>query len=174
MYVLLHSLFAAVSLATSSPSLQWASQPTLAGETLMLWGDSLSTVSSLSVTPVMGPGAANASSSSVSVPTFDTSPTSLKAILPPSLPHGVYRVCVGASACITVNAPDIWWWRGDVNLTFATPGGWIRVFGRLTDEKGRLPTPSLSLQPATNNTRGGSALLSATNFSANSAWYESE
>jgi hypothetical protein len=164
------------------PSVQWASQPTLPGETLLLWGDSLSHVSSVTVTllPTAAAGPAStasevsagaASAAAVSVPSFDTSATSLKATLPASLPTGVYRVCVAASACVDVNRPDPWWWRGDSNLTHATPGGWVRVFGRLRDDAGRLPVPSLELA-ATGPAAANKIILPPANSSANAVWYQ--
>ena len=168
---------AAVALAAESSggsemTLQWASQPTMPGETVLLWGGSLGGVSSVTVAPLNSSesGAGATAAGAISVPTFDTSTTSLKATLPASLPKGAFRICASAGACIVVNGPDPWWWRANANLTFATVGGWVRVFGRLSDEAGQLPTPALELQSG-----GGSeatTVLRPANSSANAAWYQ--
>ena len=148
------------------PSVQWASQPTLAGETVLLWGDSLGDVTHVNVSAAAG-------GPSHVVPTFDRSRTSLKATLPPALHDGVFLVCLGSNgtgSCARVNAPDPWWWRGDTNLTNATPAGWVRVFGRLSDEAGRLPAPSLALSPDPSGA-AVPTLLPPTNATANSVLY---
>ena len=76
---------------------------------------------------------------------FDVWANGFKVRLPAGLADGVYRLCVdgvpadgtASALCTVINAPDPWWRRGDVNLTHATAGGWVRVFGRLSDEHGR-------------------------------------
>jgi hypothetical protein len=176
-----------IGAAKQQQTLQWASQPTMPGQTLLLWGGSLGEVSSVTITPLLpltsgssgggggGDGGLITTASdddaaeAISVPTFDTSDTSLKATLPGSLPKGAWRVCVSVEACIIVNGPDPWWWRANTNLTFATPGGWVRVFGRLRDEASQLPSPSLEL-----NSSGGlpAIVLRPANCSANAAWYK--
>lgn len=159
-------LLAAPAEAALIPSVQWASQPTLAGETVLLWGDSLGDVTHVNVSAAAG-------GPSHMVPTFDRSRTSLKATLPPALHDGVFLVCVGSNgmdSCAQVNAPDPWWWRGDTNLTSATPAGWVRVFGRLSDEAGRLPAPSLTLASDPNG--GAVPMLPPTNATANSVLYQ--
>ena len=48
----------------------------------------------------------------------------------------------------------------------------MRVFGRLGDEPGRLPTPQLALSPAGAADAAGGTILLPTNSSANDAWYQ--
>lgn len=129
-----------------------------------------------------------AAAAAMIVTPFDVSRTSAKLILPATLPAGVYRICpvvagvpgntnVDGNAttadCVLCNAPDVFWRRGDVNLTHATVGGWVRVFGRLGDDFGRLARPALTLMPTAGG--GGLAsdmlLLAATNGTANDALY---
>ena len=60
----------------------------------------------------------------------DVTNTAMKVVLPAGLPDAHYTVCAqqhtggggGAKSCIDINAPDLWWWRGDVNMTHATAG----------------------------------------------------
>jgi len=58
---------------------------------------------------------------------------SLKFVVPKTWKQGVWvcRVRQGAevSKPVILNAPDAWWWNGDEGET-ATPGGWLRVFGK--------------------------------------------
>ena len=58
---------------------------------------------------------------------------SLKFVVPKAWKQGVWmcRVKQGgfASKPVVLNAPSAWWWNGDEGET-ATPGGWLRVFGK--------------------------------------------
>ena len=126
---------------TLSPQVFWASQPTFGGQTVQVFGSGLGGTSSVTVVSLA------TTTNLVSTSAFDVSPTSFKVTLPASLPDGAYRLCTttATSACVTLNAPDVWWLRGDANLTHATPGGWVRLFGRLGDEGQRLVSPVLTL-----------------------------
>ena len=71
-----------------------------------------------------------------------TSATSLKFVLPASLPLATYgvRVCSagGATTCsndLTLNEVDPWWWNGDKGNA-SSAGGWLRVFGANFDFRG--------------------------------------
>jgi hypothetical protein len=128
-----------------SPQVIWASQPTFGGQTVQIFGSGLGGTSSVTVASLGAAGTTNISASA-----FDVSRSSFKVTLPASLPDAVYRLCTTAAAaatstCVTLNAPDVWWLRGDVNLSHATPGGWVRVFGRLGDEGQRLASLVLVL-----------------------------
>ena len=70
--------------------------------------------------------------------------------------------------------------RGDLSLTQATVGGWVRIFGRFGDHRGRLPTIMLQLTvstptPTSTSTSPPSSaapvLLSPANGSANDLWF---
>ena len=58
---------------------------------------------------------------------------SLKFVVPKTWKQGVWmcRVKQGgfASKPVVLNAPSAWWWNGDEGEA-ATPGGWLRVFGK--------------------------------------------
>lgn len=73
----------------------------------------------------------------------DVTNTAMKVVLPAGLPDAHYTVCAqqhtgGAKSCIDINAPDLWWRRGDVNMTHATAGVFLaslslcRTFPRVT------------------------------------------
>ena len=91
------------------PSLQWASQPTLAGETILLWGDALGDVTHVNVT-VGGGGDVEM------VPTFDRSRTSLKAPAPNAAQRLFSRLRGPGGVRVGQRPGDPWWWRGDTNL----------------------------------------------------------
>jgi len=64
---------------------------------------------------------------------LQASEVSLKFALPASLKLGVYAFRVkasgGASGPVYVNRPDVWWIQGDLGVD-ASPGGWLRAFGK--------------------------------------------
>eukprot|EP00040_Diaphanoeca_grandis_P005094 m.31359 g.31359 ORF g.31359 m.31359 type:complete len:780 (+) comp16447_c0_seq1:96-2435(+) len=158
------------------PTILWTSQPTFGNETLLVWGSALDVgVQSLTVTPLQTSGGEVETTTTMSIPAFDISRTSLKATLPASLANGAYKVCLGSSeSCTTINVADPWWWRGDVNLTHVSPGGWLRVFGRLSDDHGRLPPPTMVLSASTNSPHvriSSDITLSLINSTANDATF---
>jgi len=68
-----------------------------------------------------------------SVPPLQPSETSVKFVIPEKEQPGIYAVQVdtpaGRSKVIVINRPEVWWVQGDAGL-HATPGGWLRVFGK--------------------------------------------
>ena len=148
-----------------APTLIWASQPTFANQTLQLWGGGLI-------------GASNATVDGVAVRLFDRSETAAKLTLPSSLPAGLHDVCVHGS-CIVANAPDLFWKRGDVNLTHASRGGWIRTFGRFGDVRKigatqlvlKLRAASLGAEAAA-AAPASAVVLSPLNATNNDGWFE--
>lgn len=152
------------SATDAPPTLIWASQPTFPGETMQLWGGGLL-------------GAANATVDGAAVDLFDRSATAAKLTLPASLRPGMYTVCVAAS-CMTANAPDLFWKRGDVNLTHASSGGWVRTFGRFGDvhrigETQLVLTPdsAASVEPAEMVAVATVQALAPVNASNNDGWF---
>ncbi len=146
-------------------ALTWASQPAFANETVLLWGGGLAGIESVTVqahTCIAGRSMDPLSSSAV-----DVTNTAMKVVLPAGLPDAHYTVCAqqqhtsggGAKSCIDINVPDLWWRRGDVNMTHATAGGWVRTFGRgfgnlSASEPSRLPAVSLQLCPSRTDSQG--------------------
>ena len=145
----------------------WASQPTFANETLQLCGGGL-----------LDDAAATATVDGAPVELFDRSATAAKLTLPVTLKPGRYTVCVKDS-CIVANAPDLFWKRGDVNLTAASQGGWIRIFGRFGDVR-RLGATQLVLSPGGSGSGavavGGVGpaphVLSSLNETNNDGWFQ--
>ena len=133
---------------TPTRTLLWASQPTFANETVLVWGSSLFGVSSCTLQAAGSSG--SAPPPAVHVMAFDVSETSIKVTLPPSLPDGRYTLCVEAGACIELNAPELWWRRGDVSLTAYphaphTSSPWSRCAPRRTIARAGPPAPVSSL-----------------------------
>jgi hypothetical protein len=64
---------------------------------------------------------------------LQASERSLKAVVPKERPLNVWacRVREGKelSRAEVLNEPEVWWWNGDSGET-ATPGGWLRTFGK--------------------------------------------
>eukprot|EP00039_Didymoeca_costata_P014568 m.236657 g.236657 ORF g.236657 m.236657 type:complete len:728 (+) comp16052_c0_seq16:66-2249(+) len=150
--MLLIALVQAFLLQVNAQTFLWASQPVHPGETVLVWGSGLAGLDHVNVSPIVGAGGID----SVTVSAFDVSNTSFKAIIPATLDYSMYKLCAG-STCMTVNAPDVFWTRGDVNLTYSTLDGYIRIFGR-----GLAPLPSctttLQLLPVLEENRGAIVL----------------
>lgn len=109
---------------------------------------------------------------------FDRDESAAKLRLPVSIKAGLHDVCVDGS-CIVANAPDLFWKRGDVNLTHASQGGWVRTFGRFGDVRKIGATQLvLSLQEASGGTDAkalapaSAVVLSPNNASNNDGWFE--
>ena len=107
----------ATSPAPIPATLLWASHPTFANETVLVWGASLTGTTSAVLT--------DHQSAATTIPVFDVSDTSFKATLPPMLAAGLYTLCargpaapepdptaIGSNAtnCIVLNAPDMFWY----------------------------------------------------------------
>ena len=106
----------------ASASLDWVSHPVGAGEWALLSGDFRAGVESIELS-----GLGENASSNFSTPAIDVSDSALKFKLPAA---GAFNVSIkGRSGAIPVNAPEVWWFQGDGGDT-ASPGGWLRVFGR--------------------------------------------
>lgn len=113
--------------AAGEASVFWASDPVRPGETVLLTGEGFT---SNSVVELSDTGAAE---SWTALNVLQTGAQSLKAVVPDSRPLSVWacRIREGerASKAEWLNEPVVWWWNGDGGET-ATPGGWLRVFGK--------------------------------------------
>ena len=147
-----HALFAALLLATlashaaDSPVITWASDPVRPDETILLRGDAFGSeivveLARLPNTPDTLPKAGT----TLAVETWETlqpmqaDDTSSKTVVPKSWPQGVWACRVrrgdAVSEPVVLNAPEPWWWNGDAGES-ASPGGWLRVFGKSLDHGG--------------------------------------
>ncbi len=119
------------SAAGEGPCIFWASDPALPDETVLLLGDSLGgdAVVEMACRDASNP----VSMEWTGIQPLQSSPQSIKAAVPADWPLGVYacrvRVADAVSNDLSINAPEAWWWNGDGG-EFATPGGWLRVFGK--------------------------------------------
>lgn len=63
------------------------------------------------------------------------SKTCLKVVIPATFARGMFAVTAPGTRLLHVlNAPDVWWIQGDQTST-ASPGGWLRLFGRCLGRK---------------------------------------
>lgn len=117
----------------AGPVITWASDPVRPDETAMLLGEGFGPASVVELTRLQETPPANAGDSWEPVKPIQASETSLKFVIPKGWPLGAYACRVrqgeGLSAATVINAPDPWWWQGDGGET-ASPGGWLRVFGK--------------------------------------------
>ena len=110
------------------PQIVWASDPVRPGETLVVMGEGFSSNCVVELADRVD------AQKWTALQSLQATPQSLKALLPQALKMDTWacRVRDGGtvSAVEWVNEPEIWWWRGDSGNASATPGGWLRVFGK--------------------------------------------
>jgi len=127
-------------IASAAPAIFWASDPIRPGETAMLIGDGFGANATVEISRLTDeqpaePTAAKISSwpgLGIKVEVLQGSEQSLKFRVPADWKSGVFtfRVTVGGeSASGFLNRPQMWWAQGDLG-TNASPGGWIRAFGK--------------------------------------------
>ncbi len=129
-------LFAAAS-AFAAPQVFWASDPIRPGETVLVRGAGFGERPSVAVAR-LADGAAGAPAKlawpegAKAAKVVQPSDVSLKFAVPGDLANGVlaYRVTArGESVSGLLNQPALWWAQGDRGPA-ATPGGWLRLFGK--------------------------------------------
>lgn len=80
-------------------------------------------------------------SGTVQVEVVQPSPESLKFVLPGKMRDGAYVAWVDSgdesSEPVYLNLPSVYWMQGDTGLAAASPGGWLRVFGRCISFPGK-------------------------------------
>lgn len=118
---------AIVHAASAAPKIAWASDPVRPGEIVVLIGDGFT---SNSVVELSEGGSGQPWTT---LELIRAGGQSLKAVVPNKAPLNVWacRVRQGDQVSSTewLNEPVVWWWNGDGG-EFATPGGWLRVFGK--------------------------------------------
>lgn len=119
-WVVMIFLAAAVTAAPKKPAVTWASDPVRADETVVVMGDGFGEDPMVELDGAM-------------MKPLQVSGHSLKFTLPKDAKAGThtFRVRSGdaASEPVTLNAPDVWWMQCDEGKE-ATPGGWLRLFGK--------------------------------------------
>jgi hypothetical protein len=144
----------ATSVAYGESVVTWASDPVHGDETVLMRGAGFGTQPAVSFArsadgdPL---AAASGETAWMTLATLQASDDALKFTIPANQQPGVYvcRVVVNgvSSAPVILNLPLCWWLQGDAGGS-ATPGGWLRIFGKclgataanvgveLKDEKG--------------------------------------
>ncbi|HOE60839.1 MAG TPA: glycosyl hydrolase family 28-related protein [Kiritimatiellia bacterium] len=127
--VLLAGFCTAASLRAAEPAVVWVSQPVAPGEAVVVYGGPWT-----NVTGVMLKGP-----SELTVTPVRATDDCVTFVYPKTWPLAAFdaRVVGGnGTAELRVNAPEVWWVQGDAGMR-ATPGGWLRVFGRCIGYDGK-------------------------------------
>ncbi len=123
-------LLVLVSPLGAAPTVFWASDPVQPGQTVVVIGEGFGEKPRVDVARLHdGPPSTEVF---VSVDAIQASDQGVKFMVPAAFQPGIfaYRITTDAGMCRGwLNRPQIWWAQGD-NGTTASPGGWIRVFGR--------------------------------------------
>lgn len=142
-YVLVFALCAAARVH-SAPAVFYATDPVGPGQTVILTGEQLPESAKVMVARLADDAAgtpqadrlnpaAFAGLQPVEAEVLQAAPQSVKFVVPTSLKAGVYawRLMLPDRSSLggLLNRPALWWAQGDTGLD-ASPGGWIRVFGK--------------------------------------------
>lgn len=125
-YILALFVLAASLYAAPKPVVIWSAEPVGPGEMAMLQGLNWAGVSSIQLSMPAHP------ERSATVNPLPSDAQSLRFSLPAHWPKGIYECKIhvpGGVVDWTLNAAQPWWMQGDRGQA-ATPGGWLRIFGR--------------------------------------------
>ena len=113
--------------AGAAPQVYWASDPVRPDETVVLIGEGFTSNSVVELTE------SSQAESWTAIKPMQSCERSLKVVVPKEWKQNIwaYRVREGDALSPNglLNEPVVWWWNGDGG-EFATPGGWLRVFGK--------------------------------------------
>jgi len=155
-----HSYPLCASSALDHTVVFWKSEPVWPGQTVLLYGDGLSSsdeIAVLRLDDIKTGGPANfdtlSRSHAVSCKPVQPCNESTKFELPGGLDKGIYAAWIhtgaGWSAPIRLDAPEVWWAQGNLGVD-ASPGGWIRLMGtNLGSNGGSGRTPLVALISST-------------------------
>ncbi|MBV9866387.1 MAG: hypothetical protein JO316_13625 [Abitibacteriaceae bacterium] len=152
----------AVAAQPAAPQIFWASAPVQSNDTVLLAGDNPEPVTAVRIGRLKDSLATTAIPPTASgepaverwqeVKPVQASQRCTKFIIPATWKNGIFacRVMAGltASRAVLVNAPDPWWLQADAG-DIATPGGWLRIFGRCLNFGG---ASQVALKPASGKT----------------------
>lgn len=138
----------------AAPHVFWASDPIAPGETVLATGGGFGATPAVSVLRLAdGPAGAPSgkgwswSGAGAKLPVLQGKDNAVKFTLPGTLKAGIiaYRIAASDGAVVgLLNRPTVWWAQGDQGLA-ASPGGWLRVFGKNLNSGGK---PVVLLQGA--------------------------
>lgn len=121
--------------ARSQPKVFWASDPVGPDQTVLVCGDGFGETPRIALARLKGSSEATVAWPGGGVETEALQPAdqSVKFVIPAEWKLGPYVFRItgpgGTSDPIPLNRPTIYWAQGDTG-TGASPGGWLRVFGR--------------------------------------------
>lgn len=122
--------FSCVAAEPAGPRIFWASSPVKPDETVVVAGEGLGSDATVELRLA---GDTAEPSAWQALPRYQPDDRSVKAVLPPGEEMHVYACRVrsgeGVSNERLLNAPEPWWWLGDLGEA-ASPGGWLRIFGK--------------------------------------------
>lgn len=147
----------------AAPTIYWSGDPVAPGETALLMGADFGDAPRLELArlpdhPPRGPGREAAWPDRWQpLEVLQPADTALKFVVPQGLRPGVFAFRLTGthgSSMGLLNRPAIWWAQGDLGLN-ASPGGWVRIFGKnLASQVGEAPSTlilrgprSVSVQP---------------------------
>ncbi|MBM3499387.1 MAG: hypothetical protein FJX74_12035, partial [Armatimonadetes bacterium] len=123
-----------LTVSWSQPQVFWASDPVGPDETVLVCGDGFGEAPEIELARVRGAELGVAwPNGAVEVEALQPSDQSVKFVVPPDwkLAPYVFRIAGpgGVSEPVALNRPTVYWVQGDAG-SGASPGGWLRVFGR--------------------------------------------
>ena len=139
-------------------SIFWGSDPIAPGEAALLIGEDFGThpiVKARRIADGNDRQGKDSGEGAAQIQVAAASSQSIKFTIPKLWQSGVFEVEVrgdGAPAKILLNAPTIYWMQGDRGAQ-ASPGGWLRVFGR------NIRAPAQTASVTLENTAGGKKYL---------------
>ena len=157
MLVCLGSVMLGQSSVVAGPAVFWASDPVQPGEAVMVVGNAFTEHPKIEVVRLDDAADFGATvtqswpGGGQMVEAIQATNQSLRFVLPSQMKPGRYAFRIstaGGTALHLLNAPQIWWSQGDLG-THASPGGWIRMFGKnlcLLSEDGKPVGSSARLQ----------------------------
>jgi hypothetical protein len=120
------------SAAGAPPQIVWASDPIRPDETLVVIGEGFSSNSVVELGVCVDAAKPDVKEWTALQP-MQASERALKVLVPKGWPQNMWacrvREAHEVSRVETLNEPEVWWWNGDGGEN-ATPGGWLRVFGK--------------------------------------------
>lgn len=127
-------------------SIFWGSDPIAPGETALLVGDDLGTYPIVMARRLADKeGSGLSKTAAMKIQLAATSSQSIKFVIPQRWRNGIFEVEVqgaGKSATVLLNSPVIYWMQGNMGMQ-ASPGGWLRVFGRNIQARSKSASVSL-------------------------------
>lgn len=122
--------------ADTAPQIAWASDPVRPDETVLLRGGGFGAKPAVEFARLDDGDSATVSQASlkwVTLPARQPADDALKFVIPADVRPGVFACRVLAdgarSTPVLLNRPDVWWLQGDAGPG-ASPGGWLRLFGK--------------------------------------------